>query len=734
MPLDPENKRERRRVRVWVRVLAQIFVMGWTAAALLGQTGQAVYAPHRFQTGGTPIQHIVFIIKENRSFDNYFGTFPGANGATSGTISTGQVIPLGRLPDITPNDPGHGWPEALTSMDGGKMDRFDIIDGGNINGALMSYTQFQQSDIPNYFSYAYNFVLSDNTFSSMHGGSFPQHLYAIAAQSDGVINIPFLNQGKTGLGGWGCDDPAATLVQVMDEEGDVTGEFPCFDFQTLADSMETAGISWKYYAPSAGEQGYVFNTFNAINHIRNSGLWNTNVVSDTQFADDALSGQLPAMSWLVTGDGSEHPPNSSCFGENWTVTQLNALMQGPDWATTAVFLTWDDFGGFYDHVPVPPVDIYGFGPRVPMLIISPYAKPRHISHTLYEFSSVLKYAEETFGLPPLTERDADANDMQDSFNYSQNPNPTLILSQRSCPVNATSAVVFGSVPLGNPSPAIAVKLTNYGTSTMTLGTFSTTGDFSYTTKCPKKGLAAGASCAIDVTFTPTATGSRTGTLTIDDSDSSSPQIVNLTGAGSDVKLSLYYPGLNSYGTKPINSSTTKNVTYTNIGTIPINITSVQVIGEFSQTNTCGSTVAPGVECTFKVTFTPTSTGGLYGNLAINDTDVGSPHMVHLAGTGQAAVYSPSALSFPSVHVGSSSAPLVITLTNKGMVVLNVVSVVTNGDFTQTNNCGTGLAVGAKCTVSVIFTPTVTGTRTGTLVFGDNDLTSPQIVQLTGTGT
>jgi len=333
-----------------------------------------------------------------------------------------------------------------------------------------------------------------------------------------------------------------------------------------------------------------------------------------------------------------------------------------------------------------------------MIIISPYARPGHISHTLYEFSSVLKYAEETFGLPPLTDRDANANDMQDSFNYSQNPNPTLILSQRSCPVNATSAVVFGSVPVGNPSPVIAVKLTNYGTSTMTLGTLFHHRGFLLHHQVSEKGSRGGRLLRHRCHLHPTATGSRTGTLTINDSDSNSPQIVNLTGTGSDVKLSLYYPGLNSYGTKPINSSTTKNVTFTNIGTAPINISSVQVIGNFSQTNTCGSTVAPGVECTFKVTFTPTSTGGLYGNLAINDTDVGSPHMVHLAGIGQAATYSPSALTFPGVPVGSSSSPLPVTLTNKGTVFLNVVSIVTYGNFTQTNNCGTGLAVGAKCTV------------------------------------
>lgn len=716
-----------------IRICAQTVLLGLTAASLFAQTEPPVHAPKKFQIGRTPIQHIVFIIKENRSFDSYFGTFPGANGAISGATSTGQVIPLGRLPDITPNDPGHGWTEALTSIDGGKMDRFDIIDGGNINGAFMSYTEFQQSDIPNYFSYAYNFVLSDNTFSSMHGGSFPQHLYSIAAQSDGVINIPFLNQGKTGLSGWGCDDPAGTLVQVMDEEGDITGEFPCFDFQTLADSMETAGVSWKYYAPSAGEQGYVFNTFNAINHIRNGSLWSTNVVSDTQFADDALSGTLPAMSWLVTGAGSEHPPNSSCFGENWTVTQLNALMQGPDWDSTAVFLTWDDFGGFYDHVPVPQPDVYGFGPRVPMLIISPYAKPGHISHTLYEFSSVLKYAEETFGLAPLTQRDADANDMQDSFNYKQTPNPPLILTQRSCPIASTSELGFGSVPLKVASPSIAVTLTNWGTTSMTLGQFTTTGDFSYTSKCPKKSLAAGAKCAIDVTLTPTAIGTRTGTLTINDGDVTSPQIVNLTGTGSDVKLSVFWPGL-AYGVKSINSTTEKTLTYTNVGTKPVNIASVQVIGEFSQTNICGETVAPGVSCTFNVTYHPASTGAVFGNLAINDTDIGSPHVVHLTGAGQAAVAAPTSLTFPSVPVGNSSAPLAITLTNKGTVALNVVSVVTNGDFSQSNDCGIGLPVGAKCTVSVIFTPTVSGARTGTLVFGDNDLTSPQIVQLSGTGT
>lgn len=726
--------------REWCVNCKRVITMTWTkillltcsASLLFAQTAESPRAAQKLSQATSPIQHIVFIVKENRSFDNYFGTFPGANGATTGATSIGQTIPLGHLSDITANDPGHGWPEALTSMDGGKMDQFDIIDGGNVNYAYNSYTQFQQADIPNYFSYAYNFVLSDNTFSSMHGGSFPQHLYSVAAQSDGVINIPFQTSGAQNAGGWGCDDPADTLVQVMDEEGDVTGEFPCFDFPTLADSMQSAGISWRYYAPTKGEQGYNFNTFNAINHIRNTGLWTSNVVPDTQFASDALNGLLPAMSWLVTGAASEHPPNSSCFGENWTVTQLNALMQGPDWNSTAVFLTWDDFGGFYDHVTVPLPDVYGFGPRVPMLIISPYAIPGHISHTLYEFSSVLKFAEETFGLQPLTERDTNANDMQDSFNYSQTPNPPLILTQRNCPVVSTSSLNFGSQPVSVDSPAITVKLTNWGTSAMTLGNISITGDFSYAAKCPKTSLAAGATCGLNVTFTPKAAGVRTGTLTINDGGPGSPQVVNLTGIGSDVKLSVYYPGL-SFGTRPINSNLTKSVTYTNVGAAPVTISNVQVIGDFSETNTCNGSVAAGASCTFNVNFTPTSTGALYGNLAITDSDAGSPHLVHLGGLGQAAVYSPTSLTFSSTPVGSSATPLTIKLTNRGTVFLNLVSAVIKGDFTQTNTCGSGLAVGASCNFEVTFTPKASGSRTGTLVLGDNDMTSPQVIKLSGTG-
>jgi phospholipase C len=140
------------------------------------------------------------------------------------------------------------------------------------------------------------------------------------------------------------------------------------------------------------------------------------------------------VSWVVTSEEeSEHPPESVCVGENWTVMQLNAVMQGPDWNSTVVFLTWDDFGGFYDHVPPPVADRYGFGPRVPFLIISPWAKPGYISHTTLEFSSVLKFIEKRFDLNSLTQRDSVANDMFDSFDFDQTPLPPLLLATRPCP-------------------------------------------------------------------------------------------------------------------------------------------------------------------------------------------------------------------------------------------------------------------------------------------------------------
>jgi phospholipase C len=385
-------------------------------------------SPGTFPPGIEKIQHIVFIVKENRTFDNYFGTFPGADGASRGTVSTGEVIPLRHTPDRTRHDIGHSWHDAIMAIDGGKMDRFDLIGGGNVRGEYLAYSQLTELDIPNYFTYAKTFVLADRMFSSLTGPSFPNHLYTVGAQSGGAINNP----NKT-RGAWGCDSDEGSTVQVMDERGVITQQYPCFDFQTLADGLEAARLTWKYYAPGYGQGGYIWNALDAIKHIRQTPLWDAHVVPDGQFADDARNGRLPAVSWLVTGRASEHPPASTCVGENWTVQQLNALMAGPLWGSTAVFITWDDFGGFYDHVPPPTVDAFGFGPRVPLLIVSPYAKRGYISHTQYEFASLLKFAETRYALPPLTARDRASNTLLDSFDFSQTPQPPRVLDLHPCP-------------------------------------------------------------------------------------------------------------------------------------------------------------------------------------------------------------------------------------------------------------------------------------------------------------
>jgi phospholipase C len=401
----------------------------------LSLSAQEAANPDAFPIPGfTNIRHIVFIIKENRSFDHYFGTYPGADGATFGRISTGAVIPLAHAPDRVPCDPGHFWQSAHTAVDGGKMDRFDKI----IPNCLLSdgqtflpYSQMQRQDIPNYWEYARNFVLADRMFSSLEGPSFPNHLYTVAATSAGAINNP---GGLTKPVSWGCDSSAGATVGVMAADGTITQQYPCFDMQTLADLLENAGISWRYYAPGRGQSGYVWSALDAVRHIRMSSLWQTHVISDTQFVTDARAGNLPAVSWIVTkGDQSEHPTSSTCVGENWTVAQINAIMQGPDWDSTAIFVTWDDFGGFYDHVPPPKVDKFGFGIRVPLLIISPFARRGVVNHTQYEFGSFLAFVERRFRLPNLGGRDATANTMLDSFDFFGPPRRPLVLPQRTCP-------------------------------------------------------------------------------------------------------------------------------------------------------------------------------------------------------------------------------------------------------------------------------------------------------------
>ena len=386
------------------------------------------------------IKHIVFVIKENRTFDNYFGLFPGANGATTGVRCDGTTVQLEKAPDRG-FAAGHSFTDGIRVIDGGKMDCFDDV----------GYSQFREQQIPNYWAYAKNFTLADAFFSSIYGPTGIEHLWTFASQSD-----RFVDHGRPGQLGIGkrqlCDDPLETAfsfrhlsredeekVYQLETEGEAgaaqvpqywEARWPCTDVAVLPDRLAAAGISWKEYR---GENEWV-QPLRMVRHVRFSDMWN-NVVGSEDFVPDVRSGNLPSVSWLTPPFAlSDHPPQSVCRGENWTVAMINAIMQSPEWDSTAIVLTWDDFGGFYDHVAPPHVDMYGLGPRVPTIIISPWARPGYVDHTTYEFASVLRFIETVFDVPPLTSRDANASDMLGAFDFTQTPDPTLPLRQRDCPV------------------------------------------------------------------------------------------------------------------------------------------------------------------------------------------------------------------------------------------------------------------------------------------------------------
>ncbi len=687
----------------------------------------------------SPIKHVVFILHENRTFDNLFGTFPNASGATTATISTGQVISLGHTPDRTPLPLNHTWPTEMMVTNFGKMDKFDQLTGCTQNGSLMCLTQYTQADIPNLWKYASTFVLADNFFSSLHGPSFPNHLYVIGAQNGGAVNNtnPITNQG--------CAAAATTNVVVIDGQGEISTPYPCFDFPTLADSLQAAGLSWRAYNTGSD--------FAAINHIRNSALWK-NIIPISQFAVDAAAGKLPAVSWVLPpGAENQYPTNSVCDGENWTVTQLNALMQGPDWSSTAVFIAWDDFGGFYDHVAPPRVDEYGLGPRVPALVISPYAKPGYVSHVQYDHTSVLKFIETQFGLAALTSRDAASADFSDAFDFTQTPQAPLVLQTRHCPAAAPDSISFLPELVGTTSRVAQVTLSNFNSTAMTISSIVANHDFATSNNCggslaPYSPTNGPKTCAISVTFTPTAAGNRSGTLTITDSDSSSPQVLQLGGIGTHLTLA---PAIETFSTIPVGSASNfKTATLTNQATGAITISGIVAAGDFTQSNTCGTSLAAGANCSITVRFVPTATGTRFGTVTISDSDSGGPHVLNLTGTGTNVGLAPTSINFGTVTVGTTATSTTATLTNRsrtatvaitGMTVtgsqisgVNTYTQITASDYTIANTtCGATLAPGKNCTITINFTPTLVGPRNGIFNIFEAEADGPQGITLVGSG-
>ena len=388
--------------------------------------------------GLNKIQHFVFIMQENRSFDSYFGTYPRTDGlppniCLTATQVQGCVAPYHDTSDLNRGGP-HGWSNAHGDIDNGLMDGFLAQSFlGKSNGDCQPPAPnctpghdprdvmgwHNSSDIPNYWSYANLYVLQDRMFESVASYSLPAHLYMLAAQSGGYV-------GSAG-------QPRPTT----------------YSFTEITELLTSGKLDWKYYVTSGTtpdtddgevignetEQQQDPKTYTLWNPLpafpavkSDSAQWNR-LVDTSQFYSDAAAGTLPQVSWVIpSGAVSEHPPSGIHDGMAYVTGLINAVMMSPEWNTTAIFLSWDDWGGFYDHVYPPQIDQYGLGLRTPGLVISPYSRENFVDHRTYSFESWLKIVEERFGVNSMTARDNNANDMIDAFDFTQSPRAPVLLS------------------------------------------------------------------------------------------------------------------------------------------------------------------------------------------------------------------------------------------------------------------------------------------------------------------
>jgi phospholipase C len=373
------------------------------------------------------IAHLVIVVQENRSFDNFFATFPGADGTTSGRVHSGATYPLKKSGLIQIQDICHSYQCYRWDYDHKKMDGFDL--SANLVGAsgLAPYQYVDPAQIAPYWTIARRYVLGDRMFQTQGSSSFTAHQDLIAgdtafAPDERAIDLP------NGLP-WGCDAPAGTHTAAIKRFGQyipLGGPFPCYKYATLRDLLDAKGQSWKYYTPSSHPRqqgGRIWDAFDAIDAVRHGPEWATNVSwPNTNLFSDLSGGRLAAVSWVIPqGGDSDHPGYKSDTGPSWVAQVVNAIGKSKYWNSTAIVIVWDDWGGMYDHVPPPQLGYGGLGFRVPMLVVSPYAKRGYVSHTQYEFASILKFAEDNWHLGRLGHNDRRATSIADCFDFTQAP-------------------------------------------------------------------------------------------------------------------------------------------------------------------------------------------------------------------------------------------------------------------------------------------------------------------------
>ena len=434
-----------RRWRPWRGALA-IILAGFALGALLASGGRPSGGnTPREQVRGGPagtyivpagihrIKHVIVIMQENRSFDSYFGTYPGADGipmqngvptvCVPDPVTGGCDRPYHDTADVNGGGP-HGEPSAIEDVDGGKMDGFvsardaarrtctnpddpACVIGGEPD--VMGY--HTQAEIPNYWTYAQDFVLDDHMFEPVKSWSLPDHLFMVSAWSARCRTSSPSSCVNNIVGPY----TAAQFDRYVDEElttGSTEVDLAWTDVTWL---LYTHHVSWAYYVETGTQPDCENDSAETCAPVRQTyltpGIWNplplfTDVHQDHQlgnirplnsFLSAAQEGRLPAVSWVTpSGANSEHPPASVHQGQAYVTALINAVMKSPDWRSSAIFLAWDDWGGFYDHVVPPAIDQNGYGLRVPSIVISPYARQGYIDHQTLSSDAYLKFVEDDF--------------------------------------------------------------------------------------------------------------------------------------------------------------------------------------------------------------------------------------------------------------------------------------------------------------------------------------------------
>jgi phospholipase C len=409
-------------------------------AACGGSSSSSSVVPPPQQTPPplSKIQHVVIIVQENRSFNNLFYGYPGARTVTSGEDSYGRKIALQPIVLQTKWDLDHSSYSFFAACNGrGTFPGTDCrMNGFNHESHQCNhfhrprcpityppYAYVPHDETAPYFDMAKRYVLADEMFASnFDASSFISHQYIIAGQASSAVNFP------DSL--WGCEGGPADKIGTVTQQRTLYGSHirVCFDNTTLGDELDRAGLPWAFYAASYTSYGSYINiwsAYQAIGHIFYGPDWNKDVLPNLQFFDDVKHGRLRAVSWITpTCANSDHAGCGSDTGPSWVASLVNAVGESPYWDSTAIFIFWDDYGGWYDPVPPKLVDYDGLGIRVPLLVISPYAKRDYVSHVHYEHGSLLQFAEDDFGLSRLSASDTRANSLvPDCFDFNQKPRP-----------------------------------------------------------------------------------------------------------------------------------------------------------------------------------------------------------------------------------------------------------------------------------------------------------------------